>query len=83
MVYRAFSHQPIGKAIPGLAFFAVSIISVKQRRSYPMCMEQVVRGEVSATPPKKSDCFKTCGNKRETGTPEREQEPKQDRGRPQ
>ena len=36
-----------------LAFFALSIISVKQRRSYPMLMKQVVRDETS-TPAKKA-----------------------------
>ena len=32
-----------GKSVPGLAFFAVSLVSVKHRRSYPMLMEQIVR----------------------------------------
>ncbi|MDE0423342.1 MAG: transposase [Candidatus Poribacteria bacterium] len=45
-----FFSSIIGKVIPGLVFFAVSIISIKQRRSYPMCMEQIVRGEASTTP---------------------------------
>ena len=43
-----------GKAVPGLAFFAVSLVSVNARRSYPMLTEQVVRDEVSS-PPKKPD----------------------------
>ena len=33
-----------GKAIPGLSFLAVSLVSVNRRRSYPMVMEQIVRG---------------------------------------
>src|SRR3972149_528360 len=33
------------KTVPGLSFFALSLISVKQRRSYPVCMEQTVRSE--------------------------------------
>ena len=37
-----FFSSTLGKAIPGLAFFALSIISVKQRCSFPMCMEQVI-----------------------------------------
>ena len=45
-----FFSSTLGKTIPGLAFFALSIISVKRRRSYPMLMEQVVRGEASQTP---------------------------------
>lgn len=37
-----------GKAIPGLSFLAVSLVSVKERRSYPMMMEQIVRSDASA-----------------------------------
>ena len=32
-----------GKSIPSLAFFAVSLVSVKQHRSYPMLMEQILK----------------------------------------
>jgi len=32
-----------GKPVPGLAFFTVSLVSVQQRRSFPMRVEQVVR----------------------------------------
>jgi DDE superfamily endonuclease len=32
-----------GKSIPGLAFFTLSLISTKQRRSFPIAVEQVVR----------------------------------------
>jgi hypothetical protein len=32
-----------GKSVPGLAFFALSLISTKQRRSFPIAVEQVVR----------------------------------------
>ena len=32
-----------GKPVPGLAFFALSLISTKQRRSFPIALEQVVR----------------------------------------
>ncbi len=32
-----------GKPIPGLAFFALALISTKQRRSFPIALEQVVR----------------------------------------
>ena len=53
-----FFASTIGKVIPGLAFFAVSIISVKQRRSYPMLMEQVVRDE-AGMPPRKATVSKT------------------------
>ena len=33
------------RAIPGLAFFAFSLINVRERRSYPLKVEQVVRSE--------------------------------------
>jgi putative transposase len=32
-----------GKPVPGLAFFALALISTKQRRSFPIAIEQVVR----------------------------------------
>lgn len=32
-----------GKPIPGLAFFTLSLISTKERRSFPIALEQVVR----------------------------------------
>jgi putative transposase len=32
-----------GKSVPGLAFFSLSLISTKQRRSFPLAVEQVVR----------------------------------------
>ena len=44
-----FFSSTVGKTIRGLAFFSVSIISVRKRRSYPMLMEQVVRGEPSTS----------------------------------
>ena len=37
-----------GKTIPSLAFFGVSLVSVKERRCYPMIMEQIVRGDTDS-----------------------------------
>lgn len=34
-----------GKPVPGLAFFALSLIAVNERRSYPIMVEQMVRTE--------------------------------------
>ena len=34
-----------GTPVPGLAFFALSLVSVQPRRSFPMRVEQVVRGD--------------------------------------
>jgi len=52
VVTKAGKHTPgldrffaslYGKPIPGLAFFALALISTKQRRSFPIAVEQVVR----------------------------------------
>jgi putative transposase len=34
-----------GKSVPSLAFFTLSLISTKQRRSFPIAVEQVLRSE--------------------------------------
>ena len=34
-----------GKTLPSLAFLSLSLVSVKERRSYPLLMEQIVRGD--------------------------------------
>src|SRR5262245_58175710 len=34
-----------GKPVPGLAFFLLSLVSVQQRRSFPLRIEQVVRSD--------------------------------------
>ena len=39
-----------GKTIPGLAFLSLSLVSVKERRSYPLLMEQIVRRETRGLP---------------------------------
>jgi hypothetical protein len=38
-----FFSSVYGKCVPSLAFFALSLVSVSERRSYPMMFEQVVR----------------------------------------
>ena len=63
-----FFASTFGKTIPGLAFFAVSLISVKKRRSYPMLMEQVVRGE-AAEPPETAAVSTPSQTKRKPGCP--------------
>ena len=40
-----FFSSVYGKTLPGLAFFSLSLVSVKERRSYPMLMEPIVRGD--------------------------------------
>jgi len=41
-----------GKPVPGLSFFALSLISVQERRSYPIMVEQQVRETVQKAIPK-------------------------------
>jgi hypothetical protein len=52
IVTKAGKHTPgldrffaslAGKPVPGLAFFALSLVSIKHRRSFPITLEQVVR----------------------------------------
>ena len=62
-----------GKTIPSLAFFGLSLVSVKERRCYPMIMEQIVRGDTcSPGPPETSqprDTPQTPVPKRKRGRP--------------
>jgi hypothetical protein len=61
-----------GKPIPGLAFFALSLISTKERRSFPIALEQVVRTpqERAATPAKTRTKTKAASTlKRKGGRP--------------
>jgi len=60
------------KAVPGLSFFTLALISVKQRRSYPVCMEQTVRTaeEKAASQAKKqAKKAKSEGPKHKPGRP--------------
>ena len=61
-----------GKVIPSLSFVAVSIVSVKERRSYPMAIEQIVRDDTACEPatstPKQQDTTETTA-KRPPGRP--------------
>ena len=34
-----------GKPVPGLAFFTLSLVSIQQRRSFPIHIEQVLRSD--------------------------------------
>ena len=43
-----------GKPVPGLSFFSLSLISVKERTSYPVMMEQIVKEEEEKPDQKKS-----------------------------
>ena len=50
-----FFSSVYGKTLPGLAFFSLSLVSVKERRSYPLAMEQIVRGDTRSRSPVASE----------------------------
>jgi hypothetical protein len=43
-----FFSSILGKPVRGVAFFTVSVVSVNERKSYPLLVEQVVRSEEKA-----------------------------------
>src|SRR3989304_10201158 len=60
------------KAVPGLSFFTLALISIQQRRSYPVCMEQTVRSEaekVVSQAKKQAKKARSGGSKRRPGRP--------------
>ena len=61
-----------GKTIPGLAFLGLSLVSVKERHSYPMVMEQIVRSDTRSPSPPASE------HRDDTQPPS----PQRNRGRP-
>ena len=59
-----------GKAIPGLAFFALSLVNTQERQSYPMMVEQRVRSEAEKAEAKsKRKKAKKKTAKRKAGRP--------------
>ncbi len=61
-----------GKPVPGLAFFALSLVRVQQRRSFPMRVEQVVRSDAEKAASKAKAAAKkstASGTKRRPGRP--------------
>ena len=71
-----------GKAIPGLSFLALSLVSVIKRSSYSMVMEQIVRSNASSNPnisasEKRDDTEDT--SKTETRASKRKSKPEQRR----
>src|SRR5467141_4779846 len=61
-----------GKPVPGLAFFTLSLVSVQQRRSFPIRVEQVVRSDAEKAASKANAAAKKSkapGEKRRPGRP--------------
>jgi putative transposase len=56
-----------GRPVPGLAFFALSLVSVPERRSYPVLVEQRIRSEEE----KRQSRAKSKPNKRTSSTKQR------------
>jgi len=60
-----------GKPVPGLAFFGLSLVSTKERRSFPIRVEQVVRAEAEpAACQTKAAPVKPPSQKRKPGRPQ-------------
>jgi len=79
VVTKAGKHTPgldrffaglYGKPVPGLAFFTLSLISTKQRRSFPIAVEQVLR-----TPEEKA-----AARVKSAATPARKRKPGRPKG---
>ncbi len=80
IVTKAGKHTPgldrffaslAGKPVPGLAFFALSLVSLKHRRSFPIAVEQVVRSaeEKAAAKAKAATKAAKPTHKRKPGRP--------------
>jgi hypothetical protein len=68
-----------GKPVPGLAFFAFSLVSVHARRAFPVRVEQVVRSE-----PEKVTSKAKAAKRQKPSTPSRRPgRPKGSRNNPQ
>ena len=63
-----------GKPVPSLAFFALSLVSLSERRSYPVMVEQVVRtDEEKAAAKAKAQARKAKRKQKKKGKPGRPQ----------
>ncbi len=68
---RFFSSR-YGKPVPGVAFFALSLVSIQQRRSFPIRVERVVRSDAEKAASKAKADAKTQASstaKRRPGRP--------------
>lgn len=60
------------RAVPGLSFFTLSLVSTRQRRSYPICVEQRIRTEAEKAAnvaKKQARQAKPAGEKKKPGRP--------------
>jgi len=67
-----FFSSLLKKAVPGLSFFTLALISTKERRSFPVCVEQMIRSEeekAASQAKKQAKKAKQAGPKRKPGRP--------------
>lgn len=67
-----------GKAIPGMAFFALSLVSIQERHAYPLSVEQVVRSAAE----KEAGQAKRAGKQSKQGKQKSAAQGQSHRGRP-
>ena len=60
-----------GKPIPSVSFFSLSLVGTKERRSYPMMVEQVIRTEAEKAAAKAKKQAKKTKSKTKKGKPGR------------
>ena len=66
---RFFASSSGNQSVPGVAFFAVSLVSVKQRRSYPLLVEQIVRPDALPQQCPETSASQKSSVKRSRGRP--------------
>ena len=72
MGWITFSPVCSRRSSPSLSFFVISLVSVKQRHSYPLCMEQTVRSaeeKAACKAKKEAQKAKAAGPKGKPGRP--------------
>lgn len=62
-----FFSSVFSRPVAGLAFFALSLVSVNERKSYPLLVEQVVRSEAERAAAKEKKVNKTRKSSSQTG----------------
>jgi putative transposase len=69
-----------GKAIPGVSFFALSLVSIQERHAYPISIEQIVRGEAEKAASKIKATRKKKGTSKSKGADKSKGKPGRPKG---
>ena len=64
-----FFSSVLGKPVPGVSFFAVSLVSIAERRSYPMRIEPIVKDRPATPPSTETPEMSSAETKRKPGRP--------------